>query len=329
MATSRPARRSTPPPPDLAQQRTRLRALVEVLGAIDCPPGSPATVVRVVDEHPGDPDGELELGLLTLEEGAHPLGFLAGFEAPPTWWALGVVCRGQARRGDDPGRAPVPVRVAQLVSRHGTWASSWGPADGADTGGAVGGAAGGAAGGTDAGATDGDAADAPTGRVDDALRRALGLPTPPPPGSTLPLWAAQWLDALVVDAVGPTPERRTRRRRPLAALIGPHPAVTAFDLDPRHLSVTSLVAAGERLAGLRRWADLRRSCAEGRWYDPEVPADVAAWLDDGAFARWVLGAYPDLGQLRSTLGELLAPSALSVIDDALAVWGIPIDPGAS
>ena len=269
-------------------------------------------------ERPGDPDGELELGLLTLEDGAHPLGFLAGFEAPPSWWALGVVCRGQARHADEPGHPPVPVRVTQLVSRQGTWASSWGPADDLDLPGAV----------AD-GCTDGDAGDAPTGRVDDALRRALGLPTPPPPASTTPLWAAQWLDALVVDAVGPAPGRRTRRRRPLAALLAAHPAVTAFDLDPQQLTVTSLVAAGERLAGWRRWSNLRRSCAEGRWHDPEVPADVAGWLDDGAYARWVLGAYPDLAQLRGTLGELLAPSALSVIDDALAVWGLAVDPGAS
>jgi hypothetical protein len=312
MATS-PTPRPAAPTPD----RERLRALVEVLGALDCPPGAPATVVRVVDEHPGDADGELELGLLTLEPGDHPLAFLAGFEAPPSWWAIGVVCRGRARTVDVPTAEPVPVRVAQLVARCGSWASCWSPATGA--GDAAPPADGTASGGDDS---------APTGRVDDALRRSLGLPTPPPPASTAPLWATQWLDALVVDAVGPAPARRTRRRRPLAALLGAHPAVTAFDLDPAQLGVASLVAAGERLASLRSWTGLRQACADGRWYDPEVPADIAGWLDDGAFARWVLGAYPDLGQLRATLGDLLAPSALSVIDDALAVWGLAVGPAA-
>lgn len=312
MATSRTPRPAAPTP-----DRERLRALVEVLGAIDCPPDAPATVVRVVDEHPGDADGELELGLLALEPGDHPLAFLAGFEAPPSWWALGVVCRGRARSIEVPATEPVPVRVAQLVARCGSWASCWAPATGGHDGALP----------ADGTAT-GEADTAPTGRVDDALRRALGLATAPPPASTAPLWAAQWLDAIVVDAVGPAPSRRTRRRRPLAALLGAHPAVTAFDLDPAQLGVASLVAAGERLASLRSWAGLRQACADGRWYDPEVPPDVARWLDDGAFARWVLGAFPDLGQLRATLGDLLAPSALSVIDDALAVWGLAVGPPA-
>jgi hypothetical protein len=314
MATSRP----TPRP--VAPDRERLRSLVEVLGALDCPPGAPATVVRVVDEQPDDPDGELELGLLTLEAGDHPLAFLVGFEAPPSWWAIGVVCRGQARSTDGGDADPVPVRVAQLVSRQGTWASCWAPSPSAPP-------AGGGSVAVADGSSTGDAHDAPTGRVDDALRRALGLATPPPPPTTTPLWVAQWLDALVVEAVGPDAGRRTRRRRSLAALLGAHPAVTAFDLDPAQLALTSLVAAGDRLAGLRSWSNLRQACADGRWYDPEVPAAVAGWLDDGAFARWVVGALPDLGQLRAALGDLLAPSALSVIDDALAVWGLAVDPG--
>lgn len=315
MSRSRPVARTT--------ELTRLRSLVEVLGALDVQPGDPARIVRVRDDHAGglaDATVEdAELGFLDLEPGDHPLAFLAGFVAPADWSALGVVCTGRARHLDEPSGA-APVRVAQVVARSGAWASSW-VALGAGAGRAAAALADG--GSTSSGGPD----DAPTGRVDDALRRALGLPTPPPPTGTELLWATQWFDALLVGAADGAPARRARRRRSLPALVAQHPAVAAFDHDPARVTVAGLVAAGARLSALRTWTGLRQACAGGRWHDPEVPAAVAAWLDDGAFARWVLGGYPDLAQLRGALGELLAPSALSVLDDALAGWGLAVDPG--
>ena len=38
---------------------------------------------------------DVELGLLPLD-GAHPAELLGGFEAPPDWLALGLVCRGRS-----------------------------------------------------------------------------------------------------------------------------------------------------------------------------------------------------------------------------------------
>ena len=58
-----------------------------------------------------DDDG-VELGLLPLD-GVHPAELLDGFEAPPEWWALGVVSRGwtsQRRR----------IVATMLVDRDGT-----------------------------------------------------------------------------------------------------------------------------------------------------------------------------------------------------------------
>jgi hypothetical protein len=98
--------------------------------------------------------------------------------------------------------------------------------------------------------------------------------------------------------------------------------VSAFDLEAAAVDITRLVAEGNRLAALRDWSQLRRACAGGLWSTPAVDADVAAWLDDGAFARWVLGWWPELRDLRDALTALLAPSALSVVDDALAGWGL-------
>jgi hypothetical protein len=289
-----------------------LRSLVDAIGAaLDLGPGDPARLVRV-RAAAGDP--ELELGFCPLEPGAHPLEALVGFVAPPDWTAIGVACTGKARHLDHRAVA-VPVAIVQLVARSGAWASSWVPLGPAGEPAAAG------EGLREAGSASGADQGAATGRVDDALRRALGLTTSPPVEGTARLWASQWLDTLLAGAAlerGGT----TRRRRTLATLVAAHPAAQAFDLDPACCRVADLISHGTRLGVLRSWSQLRGACADGRWSHEELSPATAAWLDDGAFSRWLLGAYPELGELRDALGDLLAPSALSVIDDALDAWAL-------
>lgn len=325
----------SPSPPGCGLGPDTLVTLADVVDrGLALGPGDPARLVRVrAAPAPGLDDDELELGFRTLEGDDHPLDVLLGFRAPDDWAAIGVAAVGRARPVDDDttvvgtdgvvrrrvGRGPgsMAVRTVHLVGRSGAWTSRWQPIDRAAAGGGEPAAHGGSA-------SSADTDELPNGRLDDALRRAVGLPTAPPPGDTGLLWAVQWLDALLVAAAGSSSGRR--RLRPLAALVAAHPAVRAFTLDPATVDVERLVAEGRRLASLRGWTQLRRTCAQGT---PDgaaglhpLPADLAAWLDDGAFARWVLGGWPDLADLRTALSELLAPAAVSVIDDALAGWGL-------
>ena len=290
---------------------TMLAALADLVDAgLSLAPGEPARLVRVraapADGLAGD---ELEVGFRPVEAGGHPLDELVGFRAPSDWAAIGVAATGRATSLD--GGDPFPVRSVHLVARTGAWASCWRPISDPDRLPFDGGLERG---------TSSSATSPPTGRVDDALRRSLGLPTAPPPGDTGVLWTAQWLDALLVAAARGSSGRR--RRRPLAALVAAHPAVRAFDLDPATIDVERLIAEGARLATWRDWPRLRRACAAGSWSSPELDAATASWLDDGAFARWVLGGWPELVDLHVALGGLLAPSAMSVIDDALAGWDL-------
>jgi hypothetical protein len=291
----------------------QLESLATVLlASIPLHPGDPPRLVRLS----GVDDGghhDAELGILTLDDGAHPLEGLVGLVAPDEWCMLGTVCTGTATSLDD-GRRFATVS-AHLVDREGHWAAAYEPIDPGEH---------------EGGACSGPAASAgePMGRIDDALRRALGLPTAPPPGTTHLLWSTQWLDAIVeqvATAVATLPRGRTRRSAhavSMPALVGLHPAVTAYDLDPSTLDLRALVDQGHRLAADRDWSQLRRACTTGLWTHPSVDADVAAWLDDGSFARWVLGDWPDLEDLLDAVDVLLEPADAADIACTLDAWGV-------
>jgi hypothetical protein len=299
--------RSQPPhPADVDGDHLEALASVLLAGVV-LKAGDPAQLVRLRAGAEDLGPGEVELGLLPLDDVSHPLEGLLGLVAPPEWLAVGVVATGRATRLDEPGAGQrFPVCSVHLVGRTGCWAAAWRPlGDGA-------GAAGSASG-------DGGPAAPPAGRLDDALRRSLGLPTAPPPGSTHLLWATEWLDAVVEAAA----DRGDRVRLSAAGVIGLHPAVDALELDPATLELADVIAAGDRLAAWRGWAELREACAQGTWSHPLVEPEAASWLDDGAFARLALSGWPDLTDLRDAVGLLLTPEAAATVDEALASWGIP------
>lgn len=300
------ARRALPTPPQLG-------ALAEVLDTGPTPGEGPATLVRLrnapAHHHRNEPHDRLELGVLELGD-AHPADALVGLDAPPDWLAVGVVGHGRLRVLDDAG--PVTAAAPQvlghgrhvlLVARGGAWATRLTRDDGslphAEEGrGPVGG---------------------PVGLLADACRRALGLPTPPPPTDTGPLWAALWLDAVVAAAGG--------------AIVPTWPDVAAHHPAARLLLDTAdgdrvaaeLLGLGRRLAQERSWRRLRDACAAGTWPVPGLDPGEAGWFDLGAFARRVLGELPGLGFLRRAAGELLAAGVLAEVDRMLAGWGV-LDP---
>jgi hypothetical protein len=95
----------------------------------------------------------------------------------------------------------------------------------------------------------------------DCLQRALGLPTAPPQVSAVQLVATALLEA-VVDSGDPVP-------------------------------ALALLDAGTNWSALG-WERLRQLVADGRWFEPTLAPEDAAWFDEGGFSRWALSDRPTL-----------------------------------
>lgn len=141
----------------------------------------------------------------------------------------------------------------------------------------------------------------PQGWVVDACHRALGLATQPataePVDLTLSVWLERVLQHLLAGEPGP----------PLTW------SMAAAMADPRQLSCASIARSPRRLARhivatSPTWSIQRRRACVGQLGAPVRP-QIATWMDDAMFARWSLGLYPDLDDLRADV-ELLAPSAV-------------------
>jgi hypothetical protein len=249
--------------------------------------------------------GGVQFGFAPLGDD-HPVDVLLGHRAPPEVDALGVAVSGTAHaqepdREPDPapdGRPEVPtgrVRVVQLHARDGRAASRVRRV-GTDPPQVV-----------DTGAAEGDVAD--------CLRRALGLPTAPPPGPPIVWWAVDWLDA-VLDHVCREPGRAWTWGH-VAAL---HPL--SGPLPPDRPS--ALVEHVSRRAAGIEWAAVRRAAAVGGGREPvpggPIGPELAAWMDDGMFARWLLGSRPDPVDVVVDLVDLLPAPVTRGVVEALQAW---------
>lgn len=301
--------------------------------------GADGAVLRVSDLAPSDE----ALAWYPLD-GAHPLDLLLGFVAPLHWRALGVHCLGQARHLDEP-RPPAHPADGEPSGHERAGRGDGGgsgfrhrPADEAadvtmtllfDRQGR-------SAAVLRRGAAVSALPEAPEGTVADACRRGLGLPTAPAPASTLPLWTLLWLDRVVERAAG------TARPRSWAEVAALHPAVqtgpagaparlTAPSLDPAHLDPAhldparhgpaGLVAAARELAAACPWARLRAEPALAPVPGPPPSPALAAWMDDGMWARWLLARLPSPDDLRAAVHALLPlPLAEAVDRVATAAW---------
>jgi hypothetical protein len=288
-------------PAPLLPEPDRLDRLVTLLDAACRDDGwhQPHRLV-FVEPDPDDPDA-VGFGFRVLGAGEHPLDHLLGFVAPPAWSALGLICFGWASPpSDDGGGRPSEhperrrVRVVSLLDRSGDERAT-------------------------ATLDDGTVVDEPgSGTVSDALRRCLGLATPAPPVASGELFAARWLQAIAAS------DRRLTWSE--AALL--HPAMqlraaTGFRPQPEEL-----VHTGRSLARTLSWGELRLRAAAGQVDDGvSVPPDLAAWMDDGMFARWVLAGLPPFPPLLRRCARVLAPEVLRRLRRALRGWNLdpPLD----
>lgn len=169
----------------------------------------------------------------------------------------------------------------------------------------------------------------------DVARRALSMATPVCRVPTVRLADAVFfrralcaLDRKPVDGADiPEPERgpgdspaaraEPERRLHWGELAALHPLAEGDSVSPVELL--------ERRAGFEKthtWSSLRRAASLQGQDEPLVapgltPA-VAAWLDDGSFARWVLAGLGDTNAAQAGVTAALDPAAAAALHRALA-----------
>jgi hypothetical protein len=258
-----------------------------------------AQVVRIVADAALDTEGhtafhlvtppgpDLSIGVLPLPPGSHPFPELAGLLAPPEWSAFGLCVHGRAHHLEE-RRDPVATTMAFAVDRAGHEAS--------------------------VALLDGALVDLPSraeGTIPDLCRRVLARPTDPAQPSTAVLWTTRWLHDVL--AAWHEPARRRAIASTWSAVAALHPA--AADAVPR--TPRALVRAAHAHANEHPWRALRESPDPFEVPDESLPPSVAAWMDDGFFARWVVGGYPPLPHLYERLRPLLDRDVARSVDEAL------------
>jgi hypothetical protein len=260
--------------------------------------GQPPALVRITPPASIPLTEGFDLGIRTIDDDRSVVETLAGFVAPPDWLAVGVITEGNARHLEHHTAQRTRVRCVHLVERSGGTASTLRLQGG------------------DVTVMEGNE---PQGRIDDVCRRALGLPTAPPAHSSAELWAAMWLSDVLATAAACDPAARLR----WPAVAELHPAlamIVQHEPQWRGKTAESLGRLGDVLAEVQSWSVVREACAKGEWPVDDVPADVAAWLDDGAFSRWVLGGFPPIDQLARAVSATLPPSVARRVRAVLRGW---------
>lgn len=163
---------------------------------------------------------------------------------------------------------------------------------------------------------------APTGgRLVDGLRRCFALPTAPPPRDTAGLLAALWLAAIAASGQA---HRSHRRRMTWPEALRLHPACSLLLADEPDLPDAALEMVAGRAPLTWTWAALRRSAAANGSLNELCPSELAAWMDEGMYARWVLGAVAPEAQLAPAAEIRLDALARRNLMDLLHSQGVEV-----
>jgi hypothetical protein len=161
------------------------------------------------------------------------------------------------------------------------------------------------------------------GRMLDCLRRCFELPTPPPPVGPARLQIVAWLAAVLEQAKSarrPLSWSEVSRLHPVARILG-------AELDG---SCSELVPGLMRMAGSAwSWEELRRQAQYEHGLEDIVDPELAAWMDEGMFARWVLADLPSPDELLAALRPRLSPSAARRLGHAVHAASTPEPAGAA
>ena len=161
------------------------------------------------------------------------------------------------------------------------------------------------------------------GRMLDCLRRCFGLPTPPPPASPARLQAVAWLVAVFEEA------RDARRPLSWSEVSRLHPVARVISTDLGR-PCTELVPGLIRMAGSAwSWEDFRLQAQVQVGMEDVIDPELAGWMDEGMFARWVLADLPSPEELLPALRPHLAPSAARRLAHALHAATVAEPAGAA
>lgn len=134
----------------------------------------------------------------------------------------------------------------------------------------------------------------------DILRRSLQLPTPPPETTSWPLDLAAWVGTLIESAT------QAGRRLSWREALSLHPLGSE---DGEAAGCDQTEARIVASASSEDWEAMRRLVAAGLPSDIAPPAQVAEWMDEGMFSRWLLRDIPSRDRLLDAVRPLLQPDA--------------------
>ncbi len=207
----------------------------------------------------------------------------AGWVAPPSCKAVALVASGRAHAlpgGEPPDIAPGPVRMACVIGRDGQLAAH-------------------------AEFADGHVVDDPPkgGLMIDILRRTFELPTDPPEVPSDTFLSGVWLTRILLEG-----ERS--RRLGWSTVIRLHPIAEALAETGEDIPLVTLSQI-LRVAGRAwTWARLRTLAVESDGFLAGIPPDLADWMDEGIFSRWVLRDQPTTASLLHAVAGRVTREAL-------------------
>jgi len=136
------------------------------------------------------------------------------------------------------------------------------------------------------------------GTILDGLKCALGVPTAPP---EVPFegWVARMLLMLIIGDVP-----RGHRRVPWCQL---RPSLEKY----------------RSLADDGSWEAFRGVAAKHENVVADLTPEVAVWMDEGMFSRWVIGGMPSYEHLLDEARRACTQEAFSQLRRQLKAWGLP------
>lgn len=137
------------------------------------------------------------------------------------------------------------------------------------------------------------------GRVPDACRRTMGLPTSPPSEPMTNFVIAAWLEVITRQALC-QPELEWTH------IVDLHPAGTSAEWP---VTPATLAKATRSLGSSLDWERFRRVIATvGGFPFGDEAINFATWMDCGMFSRWAMESLPDRAELLDALEAVLGPA---------------------